>query len=193
MEPTRQIYYDAYVNLIRATGGDINGCFTKEANDARSALTAIRTKYMTTLFTELKRVKEDAAPQAENKKRKRIVTTDDVEGDTLNKENKKGKRENKSKWDTSTVTTITTDTATIHKSFDTFMSKYDPKDTEGALGRYKGWTLMYQEEAKYINDGQIEYSDAENYFKSKGFYLMRWESLSYDMDDRGEFAVKPHE
>ena len=81
----------------------------------------------------------------------------------------------------------------IRKTFDRFMKNYNAEGHIVARGRCKGWDLMHGNDAKYINKGQIEYSVAKDYFNTKGFHFVAWESLSCDPYDKGIFAVKPKE
>lgn len=57
-----------------------------------------------------------------------------------------------------------------------------------AIGRYKGWMLVSSKVEKLVmKEG---YLTVKGYFCSKGYKMNRWESLSYDDDDKGEYGIK---
>jgi hypothetical protein len=59
---------------------------------------------------------------------------------------------------------------------------FDAKNNE-AIGRYQGWGL--------VRDDVLGPWLEKNMQRARAFVeILRWESLSYDLDDHGDFAVK---
>jgi len=62
------------------------------------------------------------------------------------------------------------------------------KNAKTNLGRYQGYVLIHGDLAKRIE--KFGYRKVKSNMYSLGYKMLRWESLSYDDDDNGEFGVK---
>ena len=76
------------------------------------------------------------------------------------------------------------------KILDEEMQRIDAsyRNYQRALGRYKGWGLVFGDDANKII--RNNYDASRVYCGSKRYQLTRWSSLSYDSDDYDEFGLK---